>query len=171
MVGEERGGGRGRGHHRAARARAAVRVTRRRLELARVRVVRGVLELAVRAQVVGARVRRAAQRTLEPAREVHVVVVAYVRHHLAAQLAPVQVEGARDPLERQPHVPALRACNRHTSVTLTPTDRPTHTHTYLRPCDASMRRVGRPILPYSTSTLNLITLLYNNNNIFIQHIK
>lgn len=88
------------------------RVGRRgRLELARVRVVGGVLELAVRAQVVGSRVGGAAQRALEPAGEVHVVVVADVRHHLPAQLAAVQVERARDPLERQPHVPALRACN------------------------------------------------------------
>lgn len=84
---------------------------RRRLELARVGVVRGVFELAVRAQVVGARVGGAAQRALEAAREVHVVVVADVRHHLAAQLAAVQVERAGHALERQPHVPALRACN------------------------------------------------------------
>lgn len=84
---------------------------RRRVELARVGVVGGVLELAVRAQVVGARVGGAAQRALEAAREVHVVVVADVRHHLAAQLAAVQVERARHALERQPHVPALRACN------------------------------------------------------------
>lgn len=84
---------------------------RRRLELARVGVVGGVLELAVRAQVVGARVGGAAQRALEAAGEVHVVVVADVRHHLAAELAAVQVQRARHALERQPHVPALRACN------------------------------------------------------------
>lgn len=96
--------------HAAVDGRVRVRVrVRRRVELARVRVVGGVLELAVRAQVVGARVGGAAQRALEPAREVHVVVVADVRHHLAAQLAAVQVERARHALERQPHVPALRA--------------------------------------------------------------
>lgn len=91
--------------------RRVLRVRRGRLELARVGVVGGVLELAVRAQVVGARVGGAAQRALEAAREVHVVVVADVRHHLAAQLAAVQVQRARHALERQPHVPALRACN------------------------------------------------------------
>lgn len=104
--------------HAAVHGRVRVRV-RRRVELARVGVVGGVLELAVRAQVVGARVGGAAQRALEAAREVHVVVVADVRHHLAAQLAAVQVERARHALERQPHVPALRAC--------ATTDPPLHT--------------------------------------------
>lgn len=105
---------------RRARARA------RRLELARVGVVGGVLELAVRAQVVRARVRGAAQRTLEAAREVHVVVVADVRHHLAAQLAAVQVQRARHALERQPHVPALRACNQRTVTPALPPPTPPH---------------------------------------------
>lgn len=68
------------------------------------------LELAVRPQVVAPGVRRPAQRTLEPAREVHVVVVPYVRYHFAAQLAPVQIAAARQTLKRQPHVPGLGAC-------------------------------------------------------------
>lgn len=89
---------------------------RRRFELARVGVVRGVFEFAVRAQVVRTRVRRTTQRALEPPGEVHVVVVAYVGHHLAAQFTAVEVQSAGYPLERQPHVPALGACNTHTSL-------------------------------------------------------
>lgn len=68
------------------------------------------LELAVGAQVIAARVRRPAQRALEAARKVDVVVVPDVGHHLAAQLAAVQVTAAREALEREPHVPGLRAC-------------------------------------------------------------
>lgn len=114
---------------RRARARA------RRLELARVGVVGGVLELAVRAQVVRARVRGAAQRALEAAREVHVVVVADVRHHLAAQLAAVQVQRARHALERQPHVPALRACNQRTVTPALPPPTPPRPRARCRSAD------------------------------------
>lgn len=87
---------------------------RGRVELPRVRIVGGMLELAVGSQVVRSGVRRAAERTLEPAGEMHVVVVAYVRDHFPAELATVQVQRAGHPLEREPHVPALRACNHHT---------------------------------------------------------
>lgn len=48
-------------------------------------------EFAMRAQIVAAGIRGSAQRTLEPAREVHVIVVANVRHYFPTQFAPVQV--------------------------------------------------------------------------------
>lgn len=139
MLGVRRVGRRGRGRGR-------------RLELARVGVVRGVLELAVRAQVVGARVSRAAQRALEPPREVHVIVVPDVRHHLAAQLAPVQVERAGHALERQPHVPALRACNQPavTAPHLT-TAPPRDPLAITRQC-----RSANPTIPYRLPTRRLL---------------
>lgn len=96
--------------------RSQERGSRGWFELARVRVIRRVFEFAVRTQVVRTSVRRAAQRALEPPGEVHVVVVAYVGHHLAAQFTAVEVQSAGYPLECQPHVPALGACNTHTSL-------------------------------------------------------
>lgn len=67
------------------------------------------LELAVGAQVVAARVRRPAEGALEASGEVDVVVVAYVRHDLATQLAAMQIAAAREALKGEPHVPGLRA--------------------------------------------------------------
>lgn len=61
------------------------------LKLPRVWIEAWVFEFAVGTEVVAAGVRCPAQRTLKPAWEVHVIVVAYVRHYFAAQLAPVQV--------------------------------------------------------------------------------
>lgn len=49
------------------------------------------LELAMGSQVVAAGVRGSTQGALEPAREVHVIVVSNVRHYFAAQFAPMQV--------------------------------------------------------------------------------
>lgn len=57
------------------------------------------LELTVGAQIVAARIGGPAQRTLEAARKMDVVVVADVRDDLAAQLATVQVAAAREALE------------------------------------------------------------------------
>lgn len=85
------------------------------IKLASVRIVGGMFELAMCAQVVAASVRGPAQGTLEPSGKVHVVVVSDVRHHFTTQFAAMQVEGAGHTLERQPHVPTLGACNTHTS--------------------------------------------------------
>lgn len=68
-------------------------------------------ELAMGAQVVAASVGGTAQRTLEPAGEMDVIVVAYVRDHFAAQLATMQIAAAREPFKCEPHVPGLGACN------------------------------------------------------------
>lgn len=48
-------------------------------------------EFAMRAQIIAPGVRGSAQRTLEPAWEVHVIVVAYVRHYFPTQFATMQV--------------------------------------------------------------------------------
>lgn len=81
------------------------------VELAGVRIVHRVFELAMGAQVVAASVGGAAQRTLEPAGKMDVIVVAYVRDHFAAQLATVEIAAAREPFKCEPHVPGLGACN------------------------------------------------------------
>lgn len=51
-------------------------------------------EFAVRSQVIAPGVGGSAQRTFESAWEVHVIVVAYVRHYFPTQFAPVQVAAA-----------------------------------------------------------------------------
>ena len=43
------------------------------------------------AQIVAACIRGSTQGTLKPAREVHMIVVANVRHYFPTQFAPVQV--------------------------------------------------------------------------------
>lgn len=67
------------------------------------------LELAVGAQIVAAGVGGTAQGALEAAGEVDMIVVAYVRHDLAAQLAAMQVAATGETLKGEPHVPGLRA--------------------------------------------------------------
>lgn len=81
-----------------------------RLELPGVGIEARMLKFAMGPQVVAACVRGSAQRTLEPAWEVHVVVVAYVCHYFPAQLAPVQVAPTRQFVKRKPHVPGFWTC-------------------------------------------------------------
>lgn len=77
------------------------------IEFPSVWVETGMFELAVRAQVVAARVRCATERALESAREMDVIVVPDVRHYFAAQLASVQVAAAWQLVERESHVPGF----------------------------------------------------------------
>lgn len=48
-------------------------------------------KFAMCAKVIASGVGGSAQRTLEPAREVHMIMVSYVRHYFPTQFAPVQV--------------------------------------------------------------------------------
>lgn len=135
--------------------RSQERGSRGRIKLTGVGVVRRMFEFAVSAQVVRARVRGAAQRAFEATGEVHVVVVANVGHHLAAQFTAVEVQRTSHSLECQPHVPTLGACNTHTSL-------PTHIlhHINTSPGDISYTThhtlIGTPHL--GTPEPNHITL-------------
>lgn len=71
-----------------------------RIELPRVRVVPGMLEFAVGAEVVAACVSGPTERTLEPAREVHMVMISYVGHYLAAEFTSVQITTTWQLVER-----------------------------------------------------------------------
>lgn len=68
--------------------------------LAHIRIIGGMFEFTMRAQIVAASVRGAAQGTLESAREVDMVVVADVRHYFTAQFAPMQVAAAWQLIKR-----------------------------------------------------------------------
>lgn len=63
----------------------------------------------MRSQVIAAGVGGPAQGTLESSREMHMIMVSYVRHHFAAQLATMQITAARQSLECQTHVPGFGA--------------------------------------------------------------
>lgn len=65
------------------------------------------LKFAVGSEIVASGVCRSAQRTFEPAREVHVIVVPDVRHDFAAQFAPVQVASTWQFVKRKSHVPGF----------------------------------------------------------------
>lgn len=62
-----------------------------RIELPGVGIEARVFEFAMGTEVIAACVRGSAQWTLEPAREVHVIVIANVSHYFPTQFAPVQV--------------------------------------------------------------------------------
>lgn len=70
------------------------------VEFPRVRIIERMLEFAVGSEVVASSVCRPAQRALESAREVHVIMVPDMGHYFAAQFTPVQVAAAWQFVER-----------------------------------------------------------------------